>query len=81
MMDNHTPGPWFVEAQNVHSGGRVICRTDWNIRDQVDDANARLIAAAPELLEALEALMAHEPDHSDTLWENALAAIAKAKGQ
>lgn len=34
-----------------------------------------------ELYEALAALMAHEPDHSDTLWSNAKDALRKARGE
>jgi hypothetical protein len=43
-----------------------------------DEANARLIAAAPELLEALQSLT--HPMASDEDLQNALAVIAKAKG-
>ncbi len=57
----------------------------------VDPVNARLIAAAPELLEALEVLLGKynavmggdslDPNRGKTIWEKrALAAIAKAKG-
>jgi predicted RNA-binding protein Jag len=42
------------------------------------EANARLIAAAPEMLAALQSL-AH-PMASDEDLQNALAVIAKAKG-
>jgi hypothetical protein len=41
-------------------------------------ANARLIAAAPELLEALQSLT--HPMASDEDLQNALAVISKAKG-
>ena len=49
-------------------------------------ANARLAIAAPELLEALEAVVrrAENPalcDDTDALLRNARSAIAKAKGQ
>jgi len=46
-------------------------------------ANARLIAAAPDLLEALEAVVAwlEQGDHEGELHTMATAAIAKAKGQ
>jgi hypothetical protein len=47
--------------------------------DQAEaEANARLIAAAPELLEALQSLT--HPMASDEDLSHALAVIAKAKG-
>jgi hypothetical protein len=47
--------------------------------DEVEDeANARLIAAAPEMLEALQRLT--HPMASDDDLQNALAVIAKVKG-
>jgi len=48
----------------------------WN--EAEDEANARLIAAAPEMLEALQSLT--HPMASDEDLQNALAIIAKAKG-
>jgi hypothetical protein len=48
----------------------------WN--EVEDEANARLIAAAPEMLAALQSL-AH-PMASDEDLQNALAVIAKVKG-
>lgn len=58
MLD-HTPGPWYEEEGWIVDGDkRTIC--DPRCMDPADpdnlvemDANARLIAAAPELLEAL----------------------------
>jgi len=43
-----------------------------------DEANARLIAAAPELLAALQSLT--HPMASDDDLQNAIAVIAKVKG-
>ncbi len=57
---NHTPGPWRVNGNLgfkdvVLSGNTVIAKSN---RDLVNFAeNARLIAAAPALLAALEAIM------------------------
>jgi hypothetical protein len=48
-------------------------------------ANRNLIAAAPDLLEALQMLLPQEPREADSydraMWDNARAAIAKATGQ
>jgi len=52
-----------------------------------DEANARLIAVAPELLEALEMLITIEPNYFSadayerSLWQNARETIAKAIGK
>ena len=63
MIDlKHTPGPWvWTEKQRVLNSahGKVIDHADyegmWFARydDAEDEANARLIAAAPDLLDAL----------------------------
>ncbi len=74
----HTPGPWRVEktgkpSKRVFAGDELIA-TIRHFFTGVDDvgplpsqtrANARLIAAAPDLLEACEAFAAferHTPD-------------------
>lgn len=93
---NHTPGPWHVVKTCDPSAlwHLAICglrsTTDTRtttiamIRDS--EANARLIAAAPELLEALEALVVQEDWHGEDVPPEspigkARAAIAKARGQ
>lgn len=66
---SHTPGPWFLEepdgdfvevsAPDHHALARVV----WQMEDNrlcgdpspTQNANARLIATSPELLEALKA--------------------------
>ena len=64
-----------LAADFVEGGGKDYC--DWS----VNEANARLIAAAPELLEALIRLEAggHIPKVSP-LGKRARAAITKATG-
>ena len=62
---NHTPGPWHYDpdgevwATRVNGQDVTIC-PEWlwarSLRDE-GMANARLIAAAPELLEALQDLL------------------------
>lgn len=87
------PGPWELYPVTGKSGknklalrayaGRHIC--DISIYDDEDAADARLIAAAPELLAALKLLSAEEwRDDDDPILisarEQARAAIAKAEG-
>lgn len=90
MSQQHTPGPWAIYGgvQNegefiIHKGATDIAVTRWALGDC--NANARLIAAAPELLEACQTL-ATLLDAGD--WfatgrlavKQARAAIAKATG-
>ena len=75
-MSKHTPGPWQVIGGNVYGD---------NLRAllPMNGADARLIAAAPELLAALEMVMENygsEYKFTDT-FIYARAAIAKAKGE
>lgn len=92
MTTKHTPGPWSTEVDrkkaleiNIVSGNRPFVATAWpaNHPDKEQEANARLIAAAPDLLKALEELLEvtdfHELYGSRT--EAARAAIAKATGE
>lgn len=90
MTTTHTPGPWIAKEQfddNDDSLGIAITagREDLTFIQsvgEIDFANARLMAAAPELLEALkDALAAMESGkiYSSTI-NNARVAIAKAGG-
>lgn len=108
-MSTHTPGPWdfrgslgptsnphlkgphVVEAAN---GSQIAILNGW--RSDVSEANARLIAAAPELLDALTRMLKQFPADSDLYaagWDSsaineacdaydaARAAIRKATGE
>lgn len=95
-MKQHTPGPWLIEAETCHTGDIAtvhntaekwvtIYAPHWmetGMGEQEQSANARLIAAAPDLMEALKNLLeAHYNGNvirSDCL--DAEAAIAKASG-
>jgi hypothetical protein len=69
---SHTPGPWsavgaFIENRNT---GTAVCKTMCRFNNEGHfpveveaDANARLIAAAPELAEALTNLLACSGKH------------------
>ena len=90
----HTPGPWAAStiyvyaAGNVEDGAPLICKTgslksQQDISDRgVQEANARLIAAAPDLLGVLKELYSCvTPDVCDDLLAiKVKAAIAKATG-
>lgn len=83
----HTPGPWQVEKQRTGMECPVVmiagltAATVYNVtrNTRENDANARLMAAAPEMLEALKGLLAgpNWPGAQMT----ARAAIAKAEGR
>lgn len=94
MSTKHTPGNWFVDVAS--SGLRVltddrratiICQEIGPPSNPAAQADARLIAAAPELLEALRGLLseansASKPLHEYSEWSNkARSAIAKATGE
>lgn len=84
-MSEHTPGPWdYMEKDAAIWADEFICVAPHN------PADARLIAAAPDLLAALEEAFNHyagQPVPSQPAEEwwpdwmlHARAAIAKAKG-
>lgn len=89
-MTKHTPGPWNLELgrdgapRGLKGPAEVEHRNivNWNgfasPTKQVSMANARLIAAAPDLLRALECLL--EMGHAKA-GDLARAAIAKARGE
>lgn len=93
-MTSHTPGPWFVGGETDHgeilicSDARpTICAVDPGAREWCTQANARLIAAAPDLLDALQSILpdavANHVGGPDTELRinSARAAITKATGR
>ena len=97
---SRTPGPWIRDRESGFdcdvraANGRKIASVNvqnqpkskegWALRKKENEANARLIASAPELLEALEEIVsAADGDgwsHLDADLRKARAAIAKATG-
>lgn len=80
----HTPGPWQVQHNDSHRSWCVVSAcgdgvTGW-ARVCQSEADARLIAAAPDLLEACRAIANCEFMVSRAAGEKVLAAIAKAEG-
>lgn len=97
-MSEHTAGPWtpflrdrtsnppYVMKQG-ESSGWIAQTCTWMGIDEAE-ANARLIAASPDLLAALKFIVQPQPYSATQEWrdnvkkgrEMALAAIAKAEG-
>lgn len=87
MGKKYTPGPWSVGSgsafqASIYAGRLNIgfaCEEYGRIDSSTAAANARLIAAAPELLEALEAML--DEDDGGMAANKARTAIAKARGE
>lgn len=93
----HTPGPWqattnaygcnFVQRWEAGEPHDLIC--GGNSHDTLTEANAKLIASAPELLEAAREVAAwygpfnptKHPPEINGAWLRLAAAIEKAEGQ
>lgn len=99
-MSAHTPGPWLFDEENTgrdynigygiytNESGRTLAHIPLREADGIAEANARLIAAAPELLEASRtaqcacSVKERDSGHLVDCWMPALlAAIAKAEGR
>lgn len=76
MTEKHTPGPWTCTADMRRLGYYKITEP-YEFRALETEANARLIAAAPDMLEALQNLVKHKDQNA---WNEARHAIAKATG-
>jgi len=96
-MSKHTPGPWTACDNNGYSIWRITApkyraeSASRTVAEVVGDsaeteANARLIVAAPEMLEALRMFLAYNdqgaPLHfdTDTMWAKARSVVAKIEG-
>lgn len=86
MNAKHTPGPWIVEEVDTLL---EVCNEETLFtvaRVFRHEQNARLISAAPELLEALQSAIGmlrgcQETPERVERYERARAAIAKATGK
>jgi hypothetical protein len=102
MPDTFTPGPWVAfplpggawgirhqseyRSGGMHADVNNLNRHTVEARDTAE-ANAKLIAAAPDLLAALRAILAEAQAQKDAplpvyafAWDQVHAAIAKAEG-
>jgi peroxiredoxin len=97
MKTKHTPGPWTAKealqykgigwSSSIHANDEFLTDS-WGDTKQQAEANARLIAAAPDLLKALQWLLEDADDRGEIRdddgelyddWKNAIAAIKKAQ--
>lgn len=100
ISTKHTPGPWEIaqtKSANLFitnaTGKLSVCNSVNGASSAEETANARLIAAAPDLLEAFQRIAAiadkepsnlHEAQvlrYSSWVFDIARAAIAKATGK
>lgn len=86
-QSNHTPGPWHTQGCTIYAAGNRIAQT-WDTCDDFPtpemEADAHLIASAPDLLRALEWIVDDwEKITNRTLPDDHFTkvAISKAKGQ
>ena len=95
-MDKHTPGPWSVEIDHHNNAPEYIrAYADGEMYDLASvlcdetgnaTANARQIAAAPDMLDVLQAIAADIENRArlgldaPAWYTRARAAIAKATG-
>lgn len=85
----HTPGPWHVGIRDGYpdifdKDGHWLASIPWDAELIDVQSNARLIAAAPELLEALQEVLvtgACLQERHPTTIDRVVAAIAKAEGK
>jgi hypothetical protein len=88
MKNTHTPGPWRTVINMEQSNLRdILASGDSNgifISSNANESNARLIAAAPELLTALEWALEQLEDDLDpdyqAAFDAAMETVRKAKG-
>ena len=90
-MSKNTPGPWAIRETATHmsvigANNETIFHDDKRCPNVIEDA--RLIAAAPDMLEVLQAVVelwdnycfAHGDGQRSSLHTKARDAIAKAEG-
>ena len=91
QVTKHTRGPWemmpplgegnySVMSSKVNAGGNWYVAEIHNGSHAEAQANARLIAAAPELLDALRLVLAHDGRLTGADWDTIRAAVDKAEG-
>jgi hypothetical protein len=86
VVSRHTPGPWRPSGPLVKSQHGDVLAECW---EECQEANARLIAAAPDLIDIaqaiyqpfLEGTLYSDHDYAAELLGRLRKAIAKAEGR
>lgn len=89
MSAKHTPGPWhrfavYDHTEILNQAGHLVAVVGSTATKADRSPNARLIAAAPDLLEALQLIVQWDAcglAQTDDLMVKARAAIEKAAGK
>ena len=85
MSMKFTTGSWEAcERGDYADGGIVILGDDRRIAVVYQEDDATLIAAAPELYEALELVLdtyGFDSSTDSSIWQTVTAALAKARGE
>ncbi len=89
MMSKHTSGPWSLVRSvknwqmplqiEAEDGTCIVALEPTPLHDM--EANARLIASAPDLLEFITEWLSRQGNDVNYMTEKARAAIAKATGE
>lgn len=85
---SYTPGPWTIEPHGkgfalysgrdaMHHGMNLVCLSE---PDSNWEANARLIAAAPEMFELLETIENDDCAIPAWLWDKIQEVVKRVKG-
>jgi hypothetical protein len=85
-MAGHTRGPWRYDGGEIIGDSRIVATMAWcSGMGAEDKANAALVAAAPDMLEALTEVLFEDSTKSEAdrikSRVKARAAIAKATGE
>ena len=82
-MKTHTPGPWHTQGCTIYAGKNRVAQT-WDTCDDLPtptmEADADLIAAAPDLLAALELIYSNAGESPEWIRSRIGPVISKATG-
>lgn len=82
MSTKHTLGPWRFDPDNHNVyGGGLLAQVFGHLHNGEREANARLIAAAPDMLDELKAIHSNLHGDDGSCECSTLMIIEKAEGK